>query len=262
VRTATRKVSRHGLIYSPSADVCRLTMEYECRTRAVRTGTFQDIGRSQIGPITVSNSLTVRPYRDRTLGRPIEGNYTAWVGGTSDYISVPYRASTDKSPGNAITTGDFYIGCYVYFTTAPGAGATVYMASVQDATATAAGTAWALGSGTGGSQHLFFVYCDGTTRSLLISAATYFNAAGRYLVEAERVNGTLYTYVNGALAASVAFSSAFNVPNGGVIRFGTSLSGAANVADTYFDGFQIKPNRSVWGGAAHAVPGFNRPIPY
>lgn len=195
-----------------------------------------------------------RPYRNGNAssdaGFNSHGRHVGYLGhdgiGTA-YFEVPYDSR------NAITTGDFSIRGRVYIPTTPGASNTHYWLSVQNNPITAAGSAWGIFSGAGGTQKLGIMYCDGATRSVSTSASTDVTTGWHEFLY-ERYNGTLYGYVNGTRKITQASSITFNVPSGAVIRIGYPLyTGAAEVEYCLWDCVQIKRRSLMQGAASYSV---------
>lgn len=209
----------------------------------------QDISGKYVGN-TVSNSALARPYR------AANGNVAA-AAGLSDDAWVSYIRATDThyyaldyTALNAITSGDFHIRFRVYLSTAPVSTNTYYLLSIQDAGASAAGTAWGVVAGLAGTQALVAIVSDGVTRSVYGSGGAHIAAAGWYDIVLERASGTLYGYVNGTRRLSQAYSSTLNIPSGAKLRIGKPVGAfGSNIDHVYFDFVQVK-RRSLFAGAA------------
>lgn len=237
-----------------NGDVCRAAPGWglDPRKQIVDRGIGQTVwttgnentSRQRIYPNS-SNS-----YANERTGRL--GHYVWYFEAGSDFMQGAYSAA------NAISAGDFFIGIW-YFpgtTVLTSKGSGTYVVGVQDATPTAAGTAWALFHGNTGDFYL--VVSDGTTRQLLgpYTAAVVANQ-WNYLA-AERVSGSVKLSNNGTVGATIAYSTALNIPTGQAIRMGQAVFGAApTYAESTWNSFQLM-RRAPHGGASFVAPS----VPY
>jgi hypothetical protein len=170
----------------------------------------------------------------------VEGASAFNEGGGGEYITTPYVA------GNAITSGEFFIGAWIRCT---GTFASRYLFGVEDAGGTAAGSGWFFYSAS--SNRVFFFYSDGSTRAS-INKATGQSANTFFYVACERVSNTLYLSVGGTVVATVGFSGSLNLPGSASLRVGATPAGTGP------DGMQVDMlqvrRASVYGGANFTPP--------
>lgn len=128
-----------------------------------------------------------------TASSPPEGSSWMLSSAAGDNLHCTWGSA------NRITTTGFIGG---YFRPS-GSMVSVYLASVQDATGTAAGTAWAWV--TNGSGTLFLIYCNGTTRTVTTTGVAMTADVRKYL-GIEVYGGNIYASVDGVIKITAAFT--------------------------------------------------------
>lgn len=155
--------------------------------------------------------------------------------------------STPWSAANAISgSGEWFVGFDFRMT---GTITSAYIASVQNAGATAAGTAlaWVLNA----SNQLLLVVSDGTTRTVHNTGKTIV-ADTTYYCGTERVGNTIYPSIDGSLGTTLAFSGSLNLPAGQSLQLGAANAGGTSTS-LYIGRLQIR-RASRFGGAGFTVP--------
>lgn len=175
-----------------------------------------------------TNNLTITRNGNTTQGSfsPFGSNWSNYFDGTGDYLSTPYNTATQFG------TGDFTVEAWVYMTAA---------LSLNDAIASVAND-WQITWSTSG----FCLMPDGSNRLCNTNNYTTMSTGVWYHVAFTRQSGTLRSFLNGNLAASVANSTNFSdVTNG--IRIGVNR-GTTN----YFTGY-ISNFRAIKGTALYTA---------
>ncbi|MDM0041888.1 hypothetical protein QTI05_22800 [Variovorax sp. J22R193] len=146
----------------------------------------------------------------------------------TDYLETAYTTGNRIPP-----TGDWDLD----FLFRLGSSAGVYVLSCQDASATAAGTAFAVAT-SGGSQPVI-VLSDGTTRSVIVGPTAALSATTNYTGKVTRRGSTIEFFVNGVSQGTGTFSGTINTPVGGVWRIGKPLFGSNNGNGGYLDNLRL-----------------------
>ena len=159
-------------------------------------------------------------------------------------LSLPAASAflyTPLTEFNAVRSGLWFIrGKFTPFTTF----ASRYIAGVEDAGGTAAGSSWFFYHDASRRPYLF--YSDGVTRAS-INGATSLTSGTTYDWHTESTGTNLYLHIDGTVVASVAFSGTLALPAAGQIRIGQTLAGNGPDA-LYADCFQMG-RRAVYGGS-------------
>lgn len=154
--------------------------------------------------------------------------------------AVRYLQSSVYGPMNRIPpTGDwdlqFMVNGTSWSTTQ-----TQYLVSVQDASASAAGTAFAIATiFSTGLVVLLLVLSDGTTRSVPIIGHTGLIVAATYTVLVSRRGNTVALYLNGVSQGSATYTAAINTPSGQTWRIGQPVDSAPAGFGGEFDAFTL-----------------------
>jgi hypothetical protein len=136
----------------------RIYMDFE---GANGSQVFTDIG-------TGASTWTWAGSAALTTSTVLAGTSSLSIPTTSSYIETPYTTGNRIPP-----TGNWSLTFKARASSAGGwvqAGVGTYLLSVQNSTATAAGTAFAMATNASGKMQL--VLSDGTTRSLILTGAT------------------------------------------------------------------------------------------
>lgn len=168
-----------------------------------------------------------------TTATVLDGISSLAISGGADYLTSPYTTANRLPP-----SGNFDLQ-FLYLAATPLI--SVYLMSCQDASATAAGTAFAIA--TNSSQQLVVILSDGTTRSIIVapSALSVMTQSTKYLVKVSRRGTTISLYLNGVAAGSGTFAGAINTPIGGSWRLNKPIFGSGNSLTCYFDDFYLTP---------------------
>lgn len=152
------------------------------------------------------------------------------VSATTDYLETAYNSS-NRIPA----TADWDLEFMARISTAT----STYLVSVQDTSATAAGTAFALA--TNASAQLQVILSDGSTRSIIVAAAapTAISSGTTYTLKVTRRGSTITLYINGVSVGTGTFSGSVNLPASQAWRIGKPLFGATNGANGFYDNFRL-----------------------
>lgn len=219
--------------------------------RTLWAGNDPDVARARF------SSNNQNSFPGAHVGR--NGSQTGYLGSATDYFTAPYTAD------NAVPLGDWFMGIWYYPGTANmGSNPTSsYVVSVQDSTASAAGTVIAMNANNANPSNFNPFLSDGTTRSLVASYAASILADRWNFLALEYFSGTLYTSVNGVVGASAAWAGPINSPPANAVwRIGNPVfPGISGYPECNYDMFQLKatapyrgqsfscpepPNRCVW----------------
>jgi hypothetical protein len=240
----------------PHGDVIRC--EWRMATAGPNRGKphFSDVSRLMRNQ-TVDNTATTRPYRSSNAspGTTVQDANDAWVGyiaSSTGYYELDYDAR------NAITSGDFHIGCRVWLDLSTN---TYYIWGVQGTTPNGADTAWNIVIGGGGNRCIGLVTSDGSSRVYNFSPTDDIVGAAYRWLAAERVGSTIYLYVDGVRKHSYSYSSTLNIPSSTKLRIGHTTGGFGTaLGPRFFDWCQVK-RRSLFNGAA-SVPNTRYPMAF
>ena len=165
----------------------------------------------------------------------IEGVSSLYLPSNADYLEAA-TSSTNRLPASS----DFSVKWKArYSSSLSAAGTGGYLISIQDASATAAGTQFAIV--TNSSGNLAIVYSDGTTRSVAVGS-TPITTGSDIQFEFKRVGTTLTLMQAGVAAVTVTgFSGSFPAASGTKWRLGKPENGSNNALATgsYLDHFTL-----------------------
>lgn len=227
-----------------------------------------DTGNARI-PLTRSSNANSRRYQSRTLIEAAgEGIGTFYQGGATEYLRGPYRAQIAawKGYGNAVSTGDFYIGGYVEVPAGFSVGTEIEWFSVRASGATAATTVF--GFGLDGAGTSYFEFSDGTTLFRLKGATANMASSGRYYMGIERDGENFYYYfancsssgeiltrhAYATLTARARFQSPINFLSSEEISLGAPKAFSGFSTGNMLDFWEIRPHRLYGGATSFPVP--------
>jgi hypothetical protein len=253
VRLARRHVNDAVPPELGGGDILRLSMEIHRDPRR----SYNDMGVARTlwtpGDETTSRPRIVSNTHNSIVACHVGriGRYVGYLAAGADYLQAPYTSDI------AITSGDFFIGCWWFpgVASLPSKGTGNYAVSIQDATATAAGTAWGLFFGNTGDFYL--VVSNGVTRQLLGPITGGVTGGAWNYLAAERYNGNVYLSINGVVGGGspIAYANTLNIPSGGVVRIGNPLVNTLNYAETCYDALQVK-RCAPYRGQSFSAPQF------
>lgn len=165
------------------------------------------------------------------------------VAGASDYLRTPYVS------GNAITSGDFFIGFWLYGASGI---SSRYVLGIDTVDGNPGNRGWLLYLNI--SSVLIFYYSNGTT-TWTINVGTGGGISGStwYYVRVERASGVIYTSLGSGAVNSVSSSVTLHIPpTSPYLCVGAQPIGSG-VSDMYVDMLQIK-RANVYGGAVITTP--------
>jgi hypothetical protein len=191
--------------------------------------------------ITANGNVSVQPF---SPFNPTTAYSTSTVGGSGyfdgsgDYLVTPSNANLSST----LLGSDFTIECWLYLTSYPSGGAPIWTNSVSNsdgfssAYVTSTGT---IGTGKVGTNE--FV----TTATVVLNAWNHFATV--------RNGATVYTYLNGAQAASGAASTYLNTSATKPIQIAQSNQSSPANLTGYISGYRIS-TAAQYTGSTYTIP--------